>query len=398
MGSSPSRPKTLSAAFVKTVTEPGRYGDGRGGHGLSLLVKPMLNGRRSKSWSQRVRIGGKPANIGLGSYPVVTLAAARAKALVNARAIAEGRDPRGGGVPTFETAAEIVIELHEPSWRAGGRTAEIWRSSLRDHVMPKLGRRKINEITVGEVLATLLPVYQEKRELGRKLKQRISAIMRWAVAEGHREDDPAGPAINAALPKRGATVRHLASLPYQDVAGALQTVDASQAWPATKLCLRFIAVTATRSGEARGATRDEIDPQEGAWRIPASRMKTNREFRVPLSPAALDILRSAAECRDGSGLVFPSATGRVLSDNTLSKLFRENGIEGTVHGLRSSFRDWAAETGKPREIAESALAHVVVGVEGAYFRSDLFERRAALMDAWAMYLSGTSVKVVRLRG
>ena len=226
-------------------------------------------------------------------------------------------------MPTFETAAEIVIELHEPSWRAGGRTAEIWRSSLRDHVMPKLGRRRINEITVGEVLATLLPVYQERPELGRKLKRRISAIMRWAVAEGHREDDPAGPAINAALPKRGATVRHLAALPYEEVAGALEKIEASRAWPGTKLCLRFIALTATRSGEARGATWDEIDIDAATWTIPGERMKTGREFRVPLSPAALDVLRSAEEYRDGSGLVFPSATGRMLSDSTLSKLVRE---------------------------------------------------------------------------
>ena len=398
MGSSPTRPKTLSAAFVKTVTQPGRYGDGRGGHGLSLLVRSMLNGRLSKSWSQRVRIGGKPANIGLGSFPVVTLAAARAKALVNARAIAEGRDPRGGGVPTFETAAEIVIELHEPSWRVGGRTAEIWRSSLRDHVMPKLGRRRIHEITVGEVLATLLPVYQEKPELGRKLKRRISAIMRWAVAEGHREDDPAGPAINAALPKRGSTVRHLAALPYEDVAGALEKIEASRAWPGTKLCLRFIALTATRSGEARGATWGEINIDAATWTIPGERMKTGREFRVPLSPAALDVLRSAEEYRDGSGLVFPSATGRVLSDSTISKLVRENGIEGTVHGLRSSFRNWCAETAKPREIAEAALAHVVAGVEAAYFRSDLFQRRRRLMANWAAYLAGADAKVVRLRG
>ena len=157
MGSSPSRPKTLSAAFVKTVTEPGRYGDGRGGHGLSLLVKPMLNGRRSKSWSQRVRIGGKPANIGLGSSGPCRDArrGETAKALVNAQAIAEGRDPRGGGVPTFETAANtIVIELARAllaGRRPDGRDLAF---VAPDHVMPKLGRRKINEITVGEVLAT----------------------------------------------------------------------------------------------------------------------------------------------------------------------------------------------------------------------------------------------------
>ena len=384
----PGRPMTLSAAFVRTVIQRGRFGDGRGSHGLSLLVKPMTNGRVSRTWSQRLRIGGKVVVIGLGSYPVVGLADARQAALANARAVAQGRDPRGGGVPTFADAAEIVIKLHEPSWRTGGKTAAIWRGSLRDHVMPKLGQRKVDEITVADVLTALLPVYQEKPELGRKLKQRVSAVMKWAVAEGHRDDDPAGPAINAALPKRASTVQHHRALPYAEVAGALATIDATGAWWATKACIHLLALTATRSGEARGATWNEIDLDAATWTIPGARTKVGVEHRVPLSDAACAVLREARERSDGGALVFPSARGKMLSDNTLSKLFRENGIDSTVHGLRSSFRDWAAETGAPREVAEAALAHVVGGVEGAYFRSDLYKRRAKLMQEWADYLNG----------
>ena len=385
-----TRPKTLSAAFVKTIREPGRYGDGRGGYGLSLLVKPSSTGRIAKSWSQRLRWQGKPFNLGLGSFPLVTLAEARAAALANARAVAQGIDPRAGaGVPTFADAAETVIALHEPTWRNGTRTAAIWRASLRDHAMPHLGAKRVDKIGVAEVLAVLTPIWHEKREVARKVRQRIGTILKWAVAQGYRQDNPAGEAISAALPKNGGQGRHYAALPYRDVAAALDTVEALQAWPATKLCLRFIVLTAVRSGEARGATWAEIDMDAATWTIPVKRMKAGGEHRVPLSDAALALLRQASRFSDAADddLIFPSATGRVLSDNTLSKLLRENGIRGTVHGMRSAFRDWCAETGQPREIAEAALAHTVGGVEGAYFRSDLFDRRRDLMQAWADYLA-----------
>ncbi len=383
----PGRPKTLSAAFVRTVTAPGRYGDGRGGHGLSLLVKPMRNGRTSRSWAQRIIINGKVANIGLGAYPVLGLADARAKALANAREVAAGRDPRGSGIPTFAEASEKVIKLHEPKWKNGTRTAATWRQSLKDHAGPQLGKRRVDEITVAHVLAALTPIWHEKREVSRKVRQRISTVMKWAVAQGYRQDDPAGPAINAALPRGATNGKHHRALPYRDVAPALATVDASGAWDATKLCIRMVALTAVRSIEARGATWDEFDLEAREWRIPASRMKTGIEHRVPLSAATMQVLEQAKAAYGGDGLVFPAQSGRPLSDNTLSKLFRTNGINSTIHGLRSSFRDWCAETGQPREIAEAALAHMVGGVEGAYFRSDLFDRRRKLMQEWADYLN-----------
>ena len=347
----------------------------------------MKNGRTSKSWAQRLRINLRPTNIGLGPYPINSLAEARVKALQNARAVAQGHDPLGGGVPTFAEAAETVIKLHEPTWKHGTRTADIWRASLRDHAMPKLGERRVDQINVAHVLEVLMPIWHEKREVSRKLRQRISTIMRWAVARGHRQDDPAGPAISAALPRNESKTEHYKALPYREVSAALATIEASQAWRATKLCFRFIALTAVRSGEARGALWSEIDMGAREWRIPGDRMKTNKEHRVPLSAEAVRVLRTAEEYRDTSGLVFPSQRGKLLSDATISKLLRENGVASTVHGFRSSFRDWCAETGKPREIAEAALAHIVGGIEGAYFRSDLFKRRRALMDSWSRYLS-----------
>ena len=173
---------------------------------------------------------------------------------------------------------------------------------------------------------------------------------------------------------------------------AVKTVDGSKASKAAKLCLRFLILTAARSGEARGATWVEVDSEAREWRIPGERMKGGASHRVPLSDAALAVLERARALDDGSGLIFPSPLkpGRPLSPMTLTKILRDQGLaeRGTVHGFRSSFRDWCAETGKPREVAEAALAHTVGGVEGAYFRSDLYARRRVLMDQWAAFLTG----------
>ncbi len=384
------RPKTLSAAFVKTISVPGRYGDGRGGYGLSLLVKPTSTGRLSKTWSQRLRIAGRPLNVGLGAYPVVTLAEARKAALENRRAVAQGRDPRGGGVPAFAAAVDAVIAIHAAGWRDGGKNEKQWRASLGTYVLPQLGRKRIDQITTADVLAVLVPIWSAKPETARRVRQRIRAVMRWAIAEGHREDNPAGEALGAALPKNGGQQAHHRALPHAEVGAALTAVRASAAAPTTKLALEFLTLTASRSGEVRGARWEEIDRESATWTIPGSRMKAGRAHRVPLSSHALAVLDAAQELADGSGLVFPSVQGRVLSDNTLSKLLRDLGIPAVPHGMRSSFRDWAAEcTDAPREVCELALAHVNNDrVEAAYRRSDLFERRRALMQEWAAYVHG----------
>ena len=396
------RPKTLNARFVETVNRPGRYGDGRGGHGLSLLVKTMANGRLSKSWSQRVRIGEEVTNIGLGSFPVTTLADARNRALENRRTIEAGRDPRerNDGVPTFADAAETVIALHAETWRDRGRSEAIWRSSLRDYAMPRLGRKSVAAIRSGDVLAVLAPIWNEKRETARRVRQRIGAVMKWAVAQGYRDDNPAGDAITAALPRGGGAGRkHQRALPYADVAGAVARVRASAAHPSTVLGFEFLVLTAARSGEVRGARWEEIDEDAATWTVPGERMKSGRDHRVPLSGRALEILETARPLSGGEGLIFPSATGRVMSDNTMSKLLRERSIEAVPHGFRSSFRQWAAErTNIPREVAELALAHVNSDrVEAAYQRSDLFERRRDLMESWSLYLTAATADVVPLR-
>ena len=390
------RPKRLSATFVKNVTQPGRYGEGRGGFGLSLLVKPRAAGGEAKSWSQRLRIHGKPCNLGLGTYPIVMLAEARVKALENARVVKQGRDPRDRpSMPTFEQAAEKVILLHEPTWKAGGgaSSAKVWRASLRTYAFPRLGSQPMHEITAGDVLRVLEPIWSTTPETARRLKGRISTVMKWAIAQGYRTDNPAGDAVAAALPRNGAVQEHHRALPHAEVGRALRTVRESGASQAAKLAFAFQVLTAARSGEVREARWDEVDMDAETWTVPAKRMKVRREHRVPLSTSALAVLTKALTLSDGLGLIFPSPRGggRPLSNGTLIKLLAESDIAAVPHGFRSSFRDWAAETGQRRELAERALAHVISNkVEAAYARSDLLDRRRSLMEAWARYIDTDS--------
>ena len=387
-----ARQKTLTAAFVKTVKEPGRYGDGRGSHGLYLRVWQTANGRTGRNWGQRLRIGGQVTNLGLGSWPLVTLANAREKSLENARIAALGNDPRipVRSGPTFAEALEIVIGTHRQTWRDGGKTEKIWRASMAQYAMPILGSKPVDIITGRDVLAVLLPIWADKRQTALKIRRRVRAVMKWAVAHEYRQDDPAGDAISEALPRGGHQVQHQRALPFANVGAALATIRATNAFSSTKLAFAFLSYTAARSGEVRGADWTEIDLDSATWTIPAGRTKQNRAHRIPLSRQALDVLAQAQAIQDGSGLVFPSSRGKAMTDNTLGKLMRENRISGTIHGQRSSFRDWAAEcTDVPREIAEHALGHVEGSAsETAYRRTDYYLKRVDLMQAWADYISG----------
>ena len=215
----------------------------------------------------------------------------------------------------------------------------------------------------------------------------LSQTFKWAIAQGLRSDNPADQNISAAMP-RLTTRAHFRALPFGEVAGALQIVANSNAWLGTKLAFRFLVLTAARSGEVRGATWDEIDLEAATWTIPAARMKSAREHRIPLSVQALEVLEEARPLSGGEGLVFPSPTDRTLTDSTASKLLRENGIQAVPHGFRSSFRDWCAEANIDRQVAESALAHSVGdATEAAYLRSDMLALRRAAMSAWGEYLT-----------
>ena len=384
------RPKRLSATFVSKVSQPGRYGDGRGGYGLSLLVKPRSAGGLSKTWAQRVVLAGRAINIGLGAWPIVTLAEAREQALRNRRAIAKGEDPRIKPrlVPTFADALEETIRIQSQAWKKGSKSEYQWRSSLRTYALPQLGNLLVNAIEPRDVMSVLLPIWSTKPESAKRVRQRIGAVMKWAVAQGYRSDNPAGDALGAALPKISNTETHYRALPYNQVSAALRKVRVSGAYPARVLCFEFLTLCAARNTEARLARWEEINEQSATWTIPANRMKSSLIHRVPLSGRALQVLSEARQLQDATGLVFPSARGRSMGENALSKLCRELKLGCVPHGMRSSFRDWAAEcSDAPREVCELALAHVNSDrVERAYRRSDLFERRRKLMEEWAEFL------------
>lgn len=364
------------------------HGDGRG-----LYLRIAKSG--SASWSFRVKVkGGKKREIGLGSFPDVSLAEARDKALEYRKMAREGADPvavkNKAKSPTFREAMEEVFKLNAPRWKNAKHTVS-WRQTLEKDAMPVIGDMRVDEIGREDVLRILTPIWTKKPETARRVRQRIRTILKWAQAHGFIEHNPAGEMIDGALIPQPKVKAHFRALSYQDVRQALETIEASQASLASKLAIRFLVLTAARSGEVRGATWGETDLDARTWAIPGHKMKAGAEHRVPLSDAAVEVLERAKALDDGSGLIFPSPLrpGQPLSDMSLTQVLRKTGLasRATVHGFRSSFRDWCAETGKPRELAEAALSHIVRGVEGAYFRSDLFERRRRLMESWADFLT-----------
>ena len=388
----------LTAAAVRALTRPGRYGDGGT---LHLHIAP----RGSKSWIQRITIGARRCDIGLGSVDIVSLAKARAAALANRVAIAEGRDPlaekRRAKVPTFRETAVLTFEANRPRWRSR-KTADNWIGQMERHAYPVLAQMRVDKIGREAVLRVLTPLWTAHPAIARQMRARIRSVLSFAQAHGYVDQNAAGDGISGALPAMPATRSHHKALPYRAVAGALATVAAApRASIAARACFRFMVLTGARSGEARLATWDEIDRDAREWRVPARRMKMNREHRVPLSDAALAALADVWPLRDASGLVFPSPIrpGRPLADCTLVRLLRDSGVAAVPHGFRSSFRDWAAErTSVPHAVCEAALAHLVGSdVERSYARSDLFDQRRALMDRWAAFVTEADAgKVVRI--
>ena len=383
----------LTHTKAKALKKPGKHADGGG-----LYLNVSKGGTRS--WVFRAVVDGRRREMGLGSFPAVSLAKARDIAADYREAIAEGRDPgaerraarhAAAQVPTFCEAAQACHERKRNNWPA--RYARQWFASLERHAMPRLGAMRVDRITKRDVLDVLEPIWSAKYETARDVRSRIGAIMKWAMSADYRVDNPAGDAIDEALPPRPRHLQaHYRALPYADTPDALKTVDASTSGMAAKLCFRFLVLTATRSGEARGARWAEIDFERRVWTIPAERMKTHVEHRVPLSEPALAVLEAARPLAE-NGLCFPSPyKGAELSDMALTKILRTTGLaeRATVHGFRTSFRTWAEEcTGARWEIKELAIAHSVGNaVERAYARSDLLEQRRELMDAWAAYLTG----------
>ncbi len=376
----------LSAAFVRSAA-PGRHCDG---NGLYLYVKKT----GTRSWIQRLVVRGRKREIGLGSVQLVSLAEARDQALANRKLARAGGDPlaekrRSLGVPTFAEAAGRVIEQKRAGWRSP-KTARLWTRSLEMYAFPRLGNVPVSEITSGDVLETLSPIWHARPKVARAIRLRVRAVLEWAVAMDWRTDNPCDRLLPVLGPQHDV-VTHRKALPHGEVAAAIAKVRAAKPGKVDTLAFEFLVLTAARGGEVRGATWAEIDQGAGVWTIPASRTKTAREHRVPLSGRALEILDAARKLWNGeSPIVFVNERGKPLTRKRPGRLLLSCGVSAVPHGFRSSFRDWAAErTDHPREVVEAALAHVVQNkVEAAYLRTDLFERRRRLMEDWAGYLEG----------
>ncbi len=382
----------LNPKTVASLSKPGKYSDGAG-----LLLRIDQQGRRN--WIQRVHIQGRETMRGLGTYPEVSLAQAR-----NAAAELRERvrnEPPPETQPDYPTFAEIT-PLFLGGWRGQFRNAKHaaqWQSTLETYCYPVIGDMPVADITTGDVLGVLAPIWEGKNETATRLRQRMEKIFDWAILHNYRERvNPAGRHILVGLPKVKRQKKHMRSLPYGEVPSALHAVQLSTARPLTRLAFRFLVLTAARSGEVRLAEWSEIDWEERVWTVPAERMKAGREHRVPLSDQAMDALcdargvvytgkRRQAEGAGtrAHGLIFPTGVATPMSDVVFSVLLKRLGIDGVPHGFRSSFRDWCAETGVARDLAESSLAHVLgaSAVESAYLRTDLLDQRRGLMQQWA---------------
>ena len=387
------RPKSLSDTFVKRIAQPGRYGDG-GTRGLSLHVRKTKTGRLSKTWCQRLEVKGQEAHLGLGSYPKVSLRDARARAIANAHAVNEGEDPRPRkNVPTFKEAAGEVLNNLRGGWR-GSASEERWVRSLEMHVYPRLGDVAVEGITSSDVLAVLKPLWVERHATAILVRQAVYKVLWWCQALDHVDENVADDRIDGALPPVRGARKHHPALPYKELADALLAIDLCGAMPSSKLCFRFLVLTAARSGEARLARWNEIDMEKLVWTVPGERMKRGIRQCQPLSAAALRVLNDARALEDDSDLVFPSQKypGRPISESAMPGLLSKVGLarSTTVHGLRSTFRDWATEcTEANNDVKELCLAHAVGSeIKEAYFNTNLLEQRRDLLNRWGGYVCG----------
>ncbi|MBL8419986.1 MAG: tyrosine-type recombinase/integrase [Dechloromonas sp.] len=410
----------LSALQVSKLTKPGLYGDGGG---LTLQISPT----GAKSWLFRYMVAGKPFAMGLGPIHTVSLAEARQKALEARKLRLDGINPltakkqsqiaaalASARMMTFDQCAEAYILAHKASWK-NAKHADQWTNTLKTYASPVFGSLPVAEIDTGLVVKCLAPIWESKTETASRLRGRIESVLGWATTSGYRTgENPArwkGHLENllATISKTRRT-KHHPSLLWQRIGAFMAALRARQGVAAR--AVEFAILTACRSGEVRGARWAEFDTVGKVWTIPAERMKARREHEVPLSDAALALLESMP---NDDEMVFAGTRGQPLSDMSLTAVIRRmngndrpvwadaNGEGITVHGFRSSFRMWAAETTNyPREVAEHALAHQLPdAVERAYQRGSQFAKRAALMAEWAAYCAAVQndavVKSIRGR-
>jgi integrase len=390
----------LNPAFVRTCKTPGVYIDGCG-----LRFRIMPNG--SRTWIMRITIRGVRRDISIGPLATVSLAKAREKAHEIRKAVAEGRDPaseraqRGPAKAPREVSAAMERPTFEACWQAywtvkepqlsNGKHRDQWVSTMQTYVLPHIGHRAIGDIKPGEIMDLLKPIWHTKEETARRVLQRIDSVFVSAITRELR--DKASPCTGVAreLGHRRNTQVHHAALPYAEVASFIGKLRQRAGPLASRLAFEFLVLTATRSGEARGATWSEMDLPARLWTISAHRMKARVAHSVPLSDRATAILKAARAAFRDSELCFPNAKGVRFSDMVFTKALRDMGLgeRATAHGFRTSFKTWAAETGVRDEVSEAALAHIDPNaVRAAYRRTTFLDERRVVMQAWADFAEG----------
>jgi integrase len=389
--------KALNVVGIKALKKPGRYADGNG-----LYLKVDESG--AKRWELRTVVRGKRCDIGLGGLKVVSLAEAREEAR-RYRAIARNEgDPLAEKrrarkvVPTFRQAAESVHHEHAKAWK-NAKHGDQWINTLKTYAYPALGDRRVDQIDTPEILKALSPIWLIKQETARRVRQRIGTVLDWAKAAGFRAGSNPVEEISKALPRQSERKGHHAALPYIEVPAFVHQLRGDDL-NIPDLAFEFLILTAARTGEVIEAKWSEVDLEQAAWTIPASRMKAGREHRVPLAPRCLELLEHAKILAASSEFLFPGRSGKKpMSNMALLMTMRRLESGATVHGFRSAFRDWASErTNFAREICEAALAHIVKDkTEAAYRRGDLFEKRRELMATWATFAAATEADIIPLR-
>lgn len=378
----------LTVKAIEGISAPGRYPDGGG---LYLVA----DNKSAKRWLLRIMVQGKRCDLGLGSYPVVGLSEARDFARDYVREARSGNDPRitlrnrVNSTPDFETVARDYHEQHKGRWK-NLKHQQQWINTLEYYAFPTIGKRPIDQITTPEVVAVLSPIWFEKHETARRLKQRIATVFDDAKGRGNFAGENPVTGVSASLKtdKRLSRPKHFAAMDYRDLPGFIAWLRGDDVPAMSRLALEFTILTAARTGEVINARWGEINEEKALWTIPADRIKTGKEHRVPLSNRVIEILATVKPITETRGWLFEGQRpGKPMSNMAMLKLLERMQVPVTVHGFRSTFRDWCAETtGFPHAAIEKCLAHEVANaVERAYARSDLLDKRREIMAAWAAY-------------
>ena len=395
----PRKAAELSPLSISRLKDPGLWAVG-GVSGLYLHV----NARGARSWILRVVVGDKRRDMGLGGYPDIGVADARQKAREARLKIEQGIDPillrkqakselmaLQATDKTFEQAAGEYIKIHADSW-SNDKHRKQWESTLAAYAFPVVGKLSLRDIRQEHILKILEPIWTTKTETATRVRGRMESILDWAKVKGLRSgENPAAwkGHLDHMLPAptRLKKVEHLTAVPVREMPDFM--IKLRQAAGTAAQALEFLILTAARSGEVRGITWQEVSLEDALWIVPAERMKMKREHRVPLSDRAVSILKSQPRI-DENPLVFPAPRGSQMSDATMSAVLKRMGIDATVHGFRSLFRDWCGDyTNYPRDLAEQCLAHGADDpVEAAYRRGDALERRREIMNEWSKFVAG----------